>query len=129
MNFSGVSGVSSTSLGGRRSGIDFGEVSLSDGAAAKAGRKKSEVNSKLNSISKAVDNCYKKEKRINPGLKGIVEVSFDINKRGQVRSIRFTTNTLNNSKVTRCIQQKYRSLRFDPAKNDVKGVKMKYIFQ
>ena len=126
---SGVSGVSSTSLDGRRSGIDFGEVSLSAGAASTAGRKPSEVSSKIQSIKAAVDNCYKKEKRINPGLKGIVEVSFDINKRGQVRNIRFPTNTLNNTKVTRCIQTKYRSLRFAGAKDDVKGVKVKYIFQ
>lgn len=126
---SGVSGVSSTSLGGRRAGIDFGDVSLDEGAAASAGRSKSEVSGKINSIQKAVENCYKKEKRINPGLKGVIEVSFDINKRGQVRSIKFTTNTLNNSSVERCIQTKYRSLRFAGATNDVKGVKVKHIFQ
>lgn len=125
---SGVSGVSSTALGGRSSGIGFGEVELDEGGSGASGRSKDAVSSKLNSIKKAVENCFKKEKRVNPNLKGTVKVKFDITKRGQTRNIKFVINTVNNTKVTRCIQSKFRTLRFGSAKNDAKGVQISYVF-
>lgn len=125
----GVSGVGSTELGSRQSDIGFGELGLNDRSAQSAGRKPSEVSAKIKGIQAAVQNCFRKEKRLNPSLKGTIKVSFNITARGQVRSVKFPTNTLRNTKVTRCISTQFRRLRFDAAKRDVRNVTATYIFQ
>jgi outer membrane biosynthesis protein TonB len=125
---SGVEGIQSTALDGRSSGIGFGDVELDEGGAGASGRSKDAVNAKLKSIQKAVQNCYRIEKRVNPNLKGTVKVQFDITTRGQVRNIRTPVNTVNSSKVTSCIQSKFRTLRFSSAKNNAKNVTITYIF-
>jgi outer membrane biosynthesis protein TonB len=125
---SDIGGMSSTSLSSRKLDIDFGEVDLGSAAATKSGRSNEELNTKLREIKPAVENCFKQEKRLNPNLKGSLKVVFSVNARGQVRSVNISENSLKNSKVEDCIKQKFRTLRFPAAKDEITAT-TRYLFE
>ena len=123
---SGISGVSSTSLGERRGSIDFAQVELAE-RSSDASRSRSVIQAELSKIEKAVENCFKKAKRLNPQLKGFVKVSFIIAKNGSVKKVRITQDTIKDRKVSRCVTTSVRRIRrFQRAKKDFGPVNVKY---
>lgn len=80
--------------------------------------------------SDAIENCYKRESRLNPNMKGSVTAQFTISTEGRVTDVRIVDSSLNNKNVETCISRRIRSWRFDPidkADGDVTA-RYKWIF-
>jgi len=61
----------------------------------------------------AIENCYKRESRLNPNLKGSVRAQFTIRPDGRVSGVKIIESTLRNRKVESCITTRIKSWRFD----------------
>ncbi len=61
----------------------------------------------------AIENCYKKESRLNPNLKGSVTAQFVIDPSGRVTNVDIVDSSLRNRQVENCISRRIRSWRFD----------------
>jgi outer membrane biosynthesis protein TonB len=123
---SGISGVSSTSLGERRGSIDFAEVELAE-RSSDASRSRSVIQAELSKIEKAVENCFKKAKRLNPQLKGFVKVSFIIAANGSIKKVQITQDTIKDRSVSSCVTTSVRRIRrFQRAQKDFGPVNVKY---
>ncbi len=108
--------------------IDKGSVS---GKGSKsANRSADAIGSVVNKHADAIENCYKKEARINPNLKGSISMQFTILPNGKVSNVRVINSTLRNKKVESCVQRRVRSWRFSTIDKKEGNVtfRQKYIF-
>ncbi len=62
----------------------------------------------------AIENCYRKEARLNPNLKGSIRLQFTIQPNGRVSRVRIVQSTLKNRKVESCVKRRVNSWRFQP---------------
>ena len=95
-----------------------------------ANRSSDEITRVINGHNDAIEFCFKRESRLNPNLKGDLQIEFIIGWNGRVKSSRIIKSTLNNKNVENCVKSRLRSWRFKPiGKNegDV-TVRQKYIF-
>ncbi len=60
-----------------------------------------------------IENCYKRETKLNPNLKGSVSVRFTIAPNGRVTRVRIVKSTLKNRNVENCITKRIKSWRFN----------------
>ncbi|OQX77064.1 MAG: hypothetical protein B6D61_07780 [Bacteroidetes bacterium 4484_249] len=108
--------------------IDKGTVS---GKGSKsANRSADAIGRVVNKHADAIENCYKKETRINPNLKGSLSVQFTIMPNGKVSNVRVVNSTLRNKKVESCVTRRIRSWRFSKINKKEGNVtfRQKYIF-
>ena len=94
------------------------------------GRNQAELSRVIKSHNGAVEYCYKRQRRLNPNLKGEVSIEFVIGFRGLVGSVRITNSTINSEKVERCIVSRIQRFRFkliNKKAGDI-TVRYKYIF-
>lgn len=110
----GVGASGSMSIGGRRGSfaIKVGKGSVSGKASKSTARSADAIQRVMNKHMEAVNNCYKKELRINPNLKGSISVRFTIDPTGKVRQVRITNSSLRNKKVESCISRVIKRWRF-----------------
>lgn len=107
-----------TSAGGAIVGAGRANVSNSGGEAGRSG---ADVQNVINAGMGAVTNCFEKELKKQPSLRGKLSVQIVINKRGAVRSVKTTSNQLGNQKVATCISSRIKSWKFPPAKGKGSG--------
>lgn len=96
--------------------IDFGQRSIK------------EIEDVITSHDESISYCYKKELRLNPNLKGQVQIEFVIRYNGKVDSINVINSTLGNKKVESCIQRRVRSWRFKPINDNSGNVRVKQLY-
>ena len=101
------------------------------GQGSKAANRGSEELSRvINSHNDAIEYCYKRESKLNPNLKGDVQVEFVIAYNGRVKSVRIINSSMRNKNIENCIAGRIRGWRFKPIsqnEGDV-SVRQKYIF-
>jgi outer membrane biosynthesis protein TonB len=77
---------------------------------------------------KAIQNCYEKELKRNPSLKGKVMVRFTITKAGRTGDIDIEENTMGNEGVASCIRTVIRSWIFPFKPDDDVPVSYPFVF-
>ncbi|HEY8211393.1 MAG TPA: AgmX/PglI C-terminal domain-containing protein [Myxococcaceae bacterium] len=77
---------------------------------------------------KAIQNCYEKELKRNPSLKGKVMVRFTITKAGRTGDIDIEENTMGNEAVASCIRTVIRSWIFPFKPDDDVPVSYPFVF-
>jgi TonB family protein len=93
-------------------------------------RNENELSRVINKHNKAIEYCYKKEKRNNPKLQGDLEVEFSIEYNGRVKDVKIVRSSVYSKKIEKCISDRIRGWRFkaiEKHEGDVK-VRQKYIF-
>jgi len=127
----GIGAVGSKSIG-RQGSIKMAlEGARVSGTGSKAANRSSEeISREINNHNDAVEHCYKRESRLNPGLKGDLVVEFVIGWNGRVVSVEVVQSSLKNKNVENCVKDRIKSWRFKPIdKNEGNvTVKQKYIF-
>ncbi len=76
---------------------------------------------------KSIQNCYEKELKRNPSLKGKIVVRFTIDESGKPIEVEIEEDTMDNSRVTTCIRSTIRMWRF-PIKDNECPVAYPFIF-
>jgi outer membrane biosynthesis protein TonB len=77
---------------------------------------------------KAIQNCYEKELKRNPGLKGKVLVRFSIKPSGRTGDIEIEENTLGDDAVASCIRTVIRGWVFPFKPDDEVPVAYPFVF-
>jgi TonB family protein len=77
---------------------------------------------------KAIQNCYEKELKRNPSLKGKVVVRFSITPSGRSGDIEVEENTLGNEGVASCIRTVIRGWIFPFKPTDNVAVAYPFLF-
>jgi outer membrane biosynthesis protein TonB len=77
---------------------------------------------------KAIQNCYEKELKRNPSLKGKVMVRFSIQPSGRTRDIEIEENTMGNDAVASCIRTVIRGWVFPFKPDDEVPVAYPFVF-
>ncbi len=90
------------------------EGSVSGKGTKSSARSQDAIGRVVGKHSDAIENCYKKESRINPNLKGSITVQFTISPQGRVTQVRIVKATLKSRNVENCISRRIKSWRFDP---------------
>lgn len=128
---SGIGGTGSANIG-RKGSIKMAldDASVSGTGSKAANRGSEELSRVINSHNDAIEYCYKKESKLNPNLKGDVQIEFTIGFNGRVKAVRIVRSSMRNKNVESCISSRIRGWRFKPIdkkEGDVK-VRQKYIF-
>jgi TonB family protein len=128
---SGIGSAGSANIG-RRGSINMAldAASVSGKGSKSANRSSEELSRVINSHNDAIEYCYKKAAKLNPNLKGDVQVEFTVGYNGRVKAVRIVRSSLRNKNVENCISSRTRGWRFKPIdrkEGDVK-VRQKYIF-
>ncbi len=76
---------------------------------------------------RSIQNCYERELKKNPTLKGKIVVRFTINETGKVTEFEIEEETIGNSTVVACIRSTIRGWRF-PIKDNECPVAYPFIF-
>jgi TonB family protein len=128
---SGIGSAGSANIGRQ------GSISMALDAAAVSGkgskaanRSGEELSRVINSHNDAIEYCFKKESKLNPNLKGDIQVEFTVGFDGRVKGVRVVRSSLRNKNVENCISSRIRGWRFKPidrSEGDV-AVRQKYIF-
>jgi len=77
---------------------------------------------------RSIQNCYEKELKRNPSLKGKVVVRFTINSQGRVREIDVEENTVGSEAVGSCIKALIRTWSFPFKPSDDVPVAYPFVF-
>jgi hypothetical protein len=88
------------------------EGSVSGKGTKSSARSQDAIGRIVGKHSDAIENCYKKETRINPNLKGSINAQFTISPEGKVAQIRIVKSTLKSRNVENCITRRIKSWRF-----------------
>lgn len=107
-----------SSVGGALVGA--ARVNITDNAAS-AGRSGTDIQNVVNSGLAAITNCFEKQLKRKPTLRGKLSVQILITKNGSVRSVKVLSNTLGDQAVATCIAGRIKSWRFPAAKGKGKG--------
>lgn len=115
----GSGGSGGGSSGGNGSGTGGGngpgeaKVTVSAGAAAaKGGLSPEQIRRVVIAHTGAVRACYESEAQKNPGLKGGMTLSWQIEPSGSVSSVSVASSSLGNPRVEGCVSRQVRSWRF-----------------
>ncbi len=128
---SGIGTAGSANIG-RQGSIKMAmdAASVTGKGSKSANRGGEELSRVINSHNDAIEYCYKKEAKLNPNLKGDIQIEFTVGYNGRVKGVRVVRSSLRNKKVESCISSRIRGWRFKPIdkrEGDVK-VRQKYIF-
>ncbi len=110
--------------------IKMEEGTVSGRGSKSANRSADAISRIIAKHADAIENCYKKESRINPNLKGSITVQFSIQADGRVENVRIIDSTIRNKNVENCVISRIRRWRFDKideSEGDV-SFRQKYIF-
>ncbi|HHJ52701.1 MAG TPA: TonB family protein [Caldithrix abyssi] len=110
--------------------VKFAKGTVSGKASKSTARSVDAIGRVINKHTDAIMECYRKEARLNPNLKGSLTVIFTIRYNGRVSNVRITNSTLRNKKVESCVKRRIRSWRFQPIDRKEGNVtfRQKYIF-
>ena len=71
-------------------------------------RSEKELSRVINKHNMAIEYCYKKETKINPNLKGDLDVEFTIDYSGRVNMVRIVRSSMYNKNIEKCISNRIR---------------------
>ncbi len=94
--------------------IKMGKGSVSGRASKSTSRSTEAIGRVVTQHQDAIENCYRKEARLNPNLKGSIRLQFTIQPNGRVSRVRIVQSTLKNRKVESCVKRRVNSWRFQP---------------
>lgn len=89
------------------------EGSVSGRGTKSSARSQDAIGRVVGKHSDGIENCYKKETRINPNLKGSITAQFTISPAGRVTQVRILKSTLKSKNVEKCISRRIKTWRFD----------------
>lgn len=128
----GGTGASSSKSIARRGkfAIKMEEGSVAGKGSKSTARSADAIGRVITQHQDAIINCYRKEARLNPSLKGSITVVFTIRANGRVTRINISNSTLKNRTVESCVKSRIRSWRFQPinAKEGDVTFRQKFIF-
>jgi TonB family protein len=106
------------------------EGSVSGKGTRSSARSQEAIGRVVGKHADAVENCYKKESRLNPNLKGSVTAQFTIDPDGRVTDVKMIQSTLQNRSVENCVSSRIQRWRFDriDAKEGDVTARYKWIF-
>ena len=108
----GTSGGGKVDLGGKADAEVRGRVSSAAPEVDSADVDRGALTRYVKARLKAIQNCYERELKRNPSLKGKVLVRFTIGTNGRTTEIEIEENTLGNPAVGSCIQSLIRTWSF-----------------
>ncbi len=110
--------------------IKMEEGSVSGKASKSTARSAEAISRVVNRHADAVENCYKREARVNPNLKGSITVQFTILPDGRVSGVRVLESTIRSRRVESCVSRRIRSWRFEriDASEGKATFKQKFVF-
>ena len=94
-------------------GIKGVEGSVSGKGTRSTARSQDAIGRVVAKHADAIENCYRRESRLNPNLKGSVTVQFVISPDGRVTDVRILDSSLRNRNVENCISRRVKTWRFD----------------
>jgi len=128
----GVGQTSSKSIARRGNfSIKFEKGSVSGKASKTTSRSAEAIGRVVTKHQDAIENCFRKEARLNPNLKGSLSVQFTIKANGKVARARVVKSTLKNRKVESCVKRRVGGWRFqaiNPKEGDV-TFRQKFVFR
>ncbi|MBD3225988.1 MAG: TonB family protein [Caldithrix sp.] len=107
----GPSGSASIERRGNFS-IKMEEGEITGKASKSTARSAEAITRVVNKHINAVEDCYKRQLRINPNLQGGVKVKFTILPNGRVARATIVNSTLRDNRVESCIKSRIRRWRF-----------------
>lgn len=111
---SGIGTQKSKSLS-RKGSFKLNKPDAVVGKAAKAANRSIKaINAVLAGKQGAIQFCYKKELRKNPGLSGKVTLKFTIEHSGRVSKASVVSSSINSASLNACIKKTIQRLRFKP---------------
>ncbi len=102
------------------------EGSVSGRGTKSSARSQDAIGRVVGKHSDAIENCYKKESRINPNLKGSLTAQFTISPAGRVTQVRIVKSTLKSRNIENCVTRRIKSWRFDKIDKKEGDVKARY---
>jgi len=110
--------------------LRMGKASITGKGSRAADRSQDAISRVVGKHADAIENCYKKEVRLNPNLKGSLTIQFTITADGRVNRARIADSTLRNRNVENCVLRRVRSWRFKKIEKSEGPVtfSQKYIF-
>jgi len=124
----GTSGGGKVDLGGKQEVAVTGRVKDAAPEVDSADVDRDALAKYVKARLRAIQNCYEKELKRNPSLKGKVVVRFSIMPSGGVGDIDIEENTLGNDAVGSCIRSVIRTWRFPFKPDDEVPVAYPFVF-
>lgn len=85
------------------------------------------VRKKIKKDLPKIHRCYESALRYEPELSGKVSVRFAVVRKGYVKGVHITENTLDNDQVERCVTRVVRAIRF-PSRRSGKSLRFTFPF-
>jgi len=125
-------GVSTGTSVARRGSIKLAQDTKVAGQAATASQRDPEViDAVINQNKASVEYCYQSQLKVDPNLRGVILLSFDILPTGRVGAVKILSSTLKNKKVENCIIRAVRRWSNFPKLTKSRGVvtiRTKFVF-
>ena len=128
---SGIGATGSAEIGRKgRIGMILESARISGSGARSELRSSEEISSMITGHNQAIEYCYKRALKLNPGLEGSVVVEFVIDQTGRTGQARILQSSLTDKSVEACILSRVRGWRFRPIgrTGGTVTVRQKYIF-
>lgn len=120
----GVSGGSSFSRRGEIR-LSSENVKLTAGAGS---RDAEGITAAINNQSASVEYCYQKRAKINPNLKGRIDLEIEIPPNGRVSRVNVLKSTIPDSKLNQCITRAVKKWRFGAVDTGIVRIRVPFIF-
>ena len=120
----GVSGGSSFSRRGEIR-LSSENVKLTAGAGS---RDAESITTAINNQSASVEYCYQKRAKINPNLRGRIDLEIEIPPNGRVSRVNVLKSTLADNKLNQCISRAVRKWRFGAVDTGTVRIRVPFIF-
>jgi TonB family protein len=86
------------------------------------------ITAAINRQKQAVEYCYQKAARLNPNLRGRIDIEISISPNGRVSRVKVVNSTLGDADLERCITRQVRLWRFDDGASGPVNVRVPFIF-
>lgn len=121
--------------GGAGGGGDFerrGDVSLSaenlNITSGSGSRDAESITAAINRQKNSVEYCYQKSARLNPNIRGRIDIEISIAENGRVTRANVINTTLGDADLEKCITRAIRIWRFDSGASGPVNVRVPFIF-
>ncbi|HQU73309.1 MAG TPA: AgmX/PglI C-terminal domain-containing protein [Calditrichia bacterium] len=124
--------ISGESVGGTSSFDRRGSIQLkSDNVQLTAGagsRDPDAITASINKQASSVEYCYQRRAKVNPNLRGRIDLEIQIAANGNVDVVRTVNSTLNDSRLVSCIERAVKRWRFGSVDTGSVRIRVPFIF-
>lgn len=100
-------------------------VKLTAGAGS---RDPESITSSINQQSASIEYCFKKSAKINPSLRGRIDLEIEIAPDGKVTSVNTINSTFGDNRLDACIVRAIKRWRFGPVDTGTVRIRVPFIF-